>query len=170
MASDVEWYWLVNSLWSIHEQGWALLAATILISAGALAAPFIHDRLALLMVIGLVGYGSAVLFLFAGAPDVAFTQFMVETVLVVVAAAVLHHYGRPSRYSEPRLLNATIAIAAGVGTFILLAHMFSNSYPLLSNKYPHPASRSPAEQANSGFAKEFTDSSWLRSYANAVTE
>jgi multicomponent Na+:H+ antiporter subunit A len=125
LAGEADWSGLWASLWTGYEQGWALLAATILISAGALAAPFVYGRLALLMVIGLVGYGSAVLFLFAGAPDVAFTQFMVETVLVVVAAAVLPHYGAPSRYPEPRLLNAAVAVAAGIGTFILLAHMFS---------------------------------------------
>ena len=125
LAGDADWPVLWSVLWSGYEQGWALLAAAVLISAGALAAPFLHDRLALLMAIGLVGYGSAVLFLFAGAPDVAFTQFMVETVLVVVAAAVLSRYGAPSRYPERRLLNAVIALAAGVGTFILLAHMFS---------------------------------------------
>jgi multicomponent Na+:H+ antiporter subunit A len=125
LAGDADWPMLWSVLWSGYEQGWALLAAAVLISAGALAAPFLHDRLALLMAIGLVGYGSAVLFLFAGAPDVAFTQFMVETVLVVVAAAVLSRYGAPSRYPERRLLNAVIALAAGVGTFILLAHMFS---------------------------------------------
>ena len=42
-----------------------------------------------------------------------------------MAAAVLPHYGAPSRYPEPRLLNAAVALAAGMGTFILLAHMFS---------------------------------------------
>jgi multicomponent Na+:H+ antiporter subunit A len=81
--------------------------------------------MALLMAIGLVGYGSAVLFLFAGAPDVAFTQFMVETVLVVVAIAVLSRYGIPTRYVEPRVRNALIALAAGAGTFVLLLQMFS---------------------------------------------
>jgi multicomponent Na+:H+ antiporter subunit A len=125
LAGEADGSVLWAGLWSGYDQGWALVAAAVLISAGALAAPFLHDRLALLMVIGLVGYGSAVLFLFAGAPDVAFTQFMVETVLVVVAAAVLPHYGVPIRYPEPRLLNAAVALAAGMGTFILLAHMFS---------------------------------------------
>lgn len=125
LAGEADGSVLWAGLWSGYDQGWALVAAAVLISAGALAAPFLHDRLALLMVIGLVGYGSAVLFLFAGAPDVAFTQFMVETVLVVVAAAVLPYYGAPSRYTEPRLLNAAVALAAGMSTFILLAHMFS---------------------------------------------
>lgn len=110
---------------STHEQAWLLGAAAILIMAGALAAPFIHNRVTLLMSIGLVGYGSAALFLFAGAPDVAFTQFMVETVLVVVAAAVLPHYGVPSTYKEARLRNAFLASAAGVGMFILLMQLFS---------------------------------------------
>jgi multicomponent Na+:H+ antiporter subunit A len=125
LAGEANWSAMWQALVSANEQGWALVAAALLIAAGALAAPFIHNRLALLMAVGLVGYGSAVLFLFSGAPDVAFTQFMVETVLVVVAAAVLSRYGEPARYQERRLLNAVIALAAGIGTFMLLAHMFS---------------------------------------------
>lgn len=120
-----DWPSLASSLWNWPEQAWALVAASVLLIAGAAAAPFLHDRLALLMTIGVVGYGSAVVFLFAGAPDVAFTQFMVETVIVVVAASVLSRYGEPSRYSEPRLRNGALAVASGVLTFMLLAHVFS---------------------------------------------
>jgi multicomponent Na+:H+ antiporter subunit A len=125
LVGEPDWPAIGAALWSAPEQAWALVAAAVLIIAGALAAPFLHDRLALLMTIGLVGYGSAVLFLFAGAPDVAFTQFVVETVLVVVATAVLSRYGAPARHAEPRLINAILAIGAGTGTFILLAHLFS---------------------------------------------
>jgi len=112
-------------LWNWPQQAWALAAASLLVVAGAVAAPFLQDRLALLMTIGVVGYGSAVLFLFAGAPDLAFTQFMVETVIVVVAAAVLARYGKPTARAEPRLLNGVLAIASGVLTFLLLARLFS---------------------------------------------
>ena len=102
-----------------QSAAWAV--ALGLIAAGALAAPFLHDRLALLMASGLVGYGSAVLFLFAGAPDLAFTQFAVETVLVVVAAAVLPHFRRQApRLVEPRRTNALLAALAGLGVFLLL--------------------------------------------------
>jgi multicomponent Na+:H+ antiporter subunit A len=125
LVGEPNWSSLWSVLWTASEQAWALAGAAVLIIAGAVAGPFLHDRLSLLMAIGLVGYGSAILFLFAGAPDVAFTQFMVETVLVVVAAAVLARYGEPSRYAEPRLFNAAVAIAAGIATFILLAHLFS---------------------------------------------
>ncbi len=92
--------------------------------AGAGAAVLLRERMALLMASGLVGYGSAVLFLFAGAPDLAFTQFAVETVLVVVAAGVLPYYGPTPKQREPwRLSNLVLAAAAGVGTFFVLAHL-----------------------------------------------
>ena len=122
--------WLATSpVWGtaavVPEQAGTLLAAASLVMVGALAAPLLHDRLALLMTLGVVGYGSAALFLFAGAPDVAFTQFMVETVLVVVAAATVPHYGRPGRLGEPVLANAALALAGGLGTFALLLHLFS---------------------------------------------
>lgn len=54
-----------------------------------MAALLVRDHLVLLPVSGLVGYGSARLFLFTGAADLAFTQFAVETVFVVVAATAL---------------------------------------------------------------------------------
>ncbi len=66
-----------------------VLCASLLIAAGAVAALCVRDHLVLLLVAGLVGYGSAILFLFTGAPDLAFTQFAVETIFVVVVVCVL---------------------------------------------------------------------------------
>jgi multicomponent Na+:H+ antiporter subunit A len=110
--------------WDWPAQAWAWALAALLIVAGASAALLLRDRLAVLMASGLVGYGSAVWFLFAGAPDLAFTQFMVETALVVVAASVLPRYGpSPSRREQWRWANAALAAAAGIGTFLLLAHL-----------------------------------------------
>jgi multicomponent Na+:H+ antiporter subunit A len=125
LVGEPDWTSIWSVLWTSSEQAWALAAAAVLIIAGGVAGPFLYDRLSLLMCFGLVGYGSAILFLFAGAPDVAFAQFVVETVLVVVATAVLARYGTPTRLAEPRLFNGTLAIAAGLSTFILLAHLFS---------------------------------------------
>jgi multicomponent Na+:H+ antiporter subunit A len=106
-------------------QGWAWLVAGILIMAGAAASMGLRQRMALLMASGLVGYGSAVLFLFTGAPDLAFTQFAVETALVVVAAALLPRYGSaPSLSGEPVLRNALLALASGASVFALLLHLF----------------------------------------------
>lgn len=108
----------------------AVLGASLLIAAGALAALFVRDHLVLLLVSGLVGYGSAVLFLFTGAPDLAFTQFAVETVFVVVAAAVLRRLrGMPMATGavtaaderwRPLAMVVAIAFGATLTTLVLL--------------------------------------------------
>jgi multicomponent Na+:H+ antiporter subunit A len=77
---------------------------------GATLACFLRNRLVLLLATGLVGYGSAALFLFAGAPDLAFTQFAVETVFVIVVASVLlklARLGRATSLDEPRCAPST---------------------------------------------------------------
>lgn len=121
--------WIENRIAMAQDgpaQEWAWLAAAVLIIAGATASVTLHNRMALLMASGLVGYGSAVLFLFTGAPDLAFTQFSVETALVVVAAALLPRYGSPpSRSGEPWLQNALLAVASGVGVFLLLLQLLA---------------------------------------------
>lgn len=121
-AAALAWLPLPALVAEVPDQAVAWSVAALLILAGAVAAVSLRDRLALLMASGLVGYGSAVLFLFAGAPDLAFTQFAVETVLVVVAAAVLPHFRpRAPQLPEPRLAQALLAMLAGAGCFLLLA-------------------------------------------------
>lgn len=108
------WAW---PRWEAPAPG-AVLAA-LLVCIGAVAASIVRERLVLPLGAGLVGYGSAVLFVFAGAPDVAFTQFAVETVFVVVVAAVLlalRRYGRAVSLAEPRLRPAALTIAVTFAT------------------------------------------------------
>lgn len=73
--------------WTTPSAG-VVLACAIMVT-GAVLSILVHSRLLLALVSGLVAYGCSVLFLFTGAPDLAFTQFMTETILVVVVAAVL---------------------------------------------------------------------------------
>ena len=84
LAGRGQWQW---PHWAPASPGF--VGACLLVIAGALLAPFQRDRLVLLLCTGLVGFGSAVLFLFTGAPDVAYTQFVVESVFVIVVASVL---------------------------------------------------------------------------------
>ncbi len=48
------------------------------------------SRLTVIISMGLVGYGAALVFLFFGAPDVAMTQFLIETLSVVVFVLILN--------------------------------------------------------------------------------
>jgi multicomponent Na+:H+ antiporter subunit A len=79
--------------------------------------------LVLLLAAGLVGYGSALLFLFTGAPDVAYTQFTVETVFVIVVAAVLlklKRMGLASSVPEPALRPLALALSVLLASVIAL--------------------------------------------------
>ena len=48
------------------------------------------SRLTTLVSLGVLGYGIAIIFLFYGAPDVAMTQFLIETLTVVLFVLILH--------------------------------------------------------------------------------
>ncbi len=112
--------------WSTPSAG-ALLACAI-IMAGAVLAMIVHHRFLLILTSGLVGYGSAILYLFGGAPDLAFTQFSAETVLVTVIAAILlllrkDGYGPESKAAgDRRLSRLVIALLTATSvTGLLLA-------------------------------------------------
>jgi multicomponent Na+:H+ antiporter subunit A len=122
LAAQPAWLWPKMQTMTVP-----VLGASALIAGGALTALFVRDHLVLLLVSGLVGYGSAILFLFSGAPDLAFTQFAVETVFVVVAAAVLlrlrrRHSGgaEAPAASSPRLFQKTVAVTFGMTLALLL--------------------------------------------------
>ncbi|MFA7664863.1 MAG: hydrogen gas-evolving membrane-bound hydrogenase subunit E [Burkholderiaceae bacterium] len=74
---------------------------------------------------GTVGFGVALTFLFNGAPDLAFTQFSVEAVAVVVLLAIAGHmagHGQDARSPAQRRLDAVVATGFGLlATLILLA-------------------------------------------------
>jgi multicomponent Na+:H+ antiporter subunit A len=85
----------------------------------------VRDSFVLLLASGLVGLGCALIFLFLGAPDLAFTQFAVEVAFVVVIAAILLRVRRldlepaGAQRAWPRAL---IALAFGaVAVALLLA-------------------------------------------------
>jgi multicomponent Na+:H+ antiporter subunit A len=69
-----------------------------------------------------VGFGSASLFVMQGAPDLALTQLLVETVSIAIYVFVLRHL--PARFKAPPIsgangLRALVAAAVGVTVFVL---------------------------------------------------
>jgi multicomponent Na+:H+ antiporter subunit A len=88
---------LLLALAAAGVPAWPALAAPSLPVAGAtgvlliaaVAVCVVRDSFVLLLASGLVGLGSGLLFIFLGAPDLAFTQFAVEVAFVVVIASIL---------------------------------------------------------------------------------
>ena len=60
----------------------------------------------------------AILFYFAGAPDLAFTQFSVEAALVIVAAAVLPSFAPVLRKGP--LVSAPVKIVLALSTLTIV--------------------------------------------------
>jgi multicomponent Na+:H+ antiporter subunit A len=81
------------------------------------------DRLTAIVCLGIQGFALAVIFLLYGAPDLSFTQFMVETLSVVILALVMTRLRLSPSDHRPllaRLLDGAVAIACGLGFALLL--------------------------------------------------
>ena len=65
---------------------WLVIA---LIAAGSLLAVYTRSRLTAICALGVVGVGVALIFVMFGAPDVAITQLLVETLVVVLVGVIM---------------------------------------------------------------------------------
>jgi multicomponent Na+:H+ antiporter subunit A len=66
--------------------------AALLIIGGALSAARAKSIISAVLSLGVTGYGVALTFLFFGAPDLAMTQFSVETLTAVIFVLVFYHF------------------------------------------------------------------------------
>ncbi|CAN5624763.1 Na+/H+ antiporter subunit A [soil metagenome] len=96
----------------------------LLIVAGALGAVVLRNRLAAVLMVGLTGYGCGIIFAFHGAPDLALTQFLVETLTLVIFVLVLRTLPAEADAANMRrfqLPRAALAIAVGATVTTLAA-------------------------------------------------
>jgi multicomponent Na+:H+ antiporter subunit A len=104
--------------WVVAESLGQVAVAGLVIAA-AFGAVVSKRRFPAVLFLGAVGYGVAVLFVIQGAPDLALTQLLIETLSVVIFVLVLRHL--PDRFQRtPWKLGrgARLAVAGGVGTFV----------------------------------------------------
>ena len=88
----------------------------LLIIGGAMAAAFAQSTMSAVLALGTVGYGVATIFLSFGAPDLAMTQFSVETLTVLIYVLVFRHFRGLGPLSPPlvRIRDGLVAIGSGV--------------------------------------------------------
>ncbi|MGX9789427.1 Na+/H+ antiporter subunit A [Mycobacterium sp. MMS18-G62] len=87
-----------------------------LILAAAVGATVMRNRLAALLLVGVTGYGCGTIFAFHGAPDLALTQFLVETLTLVIFVLVLRTLPAETTSDDVnrrRLPRAVLALAVG---------------------------------------------------------
>jgi len=101
---------------------WGILFIAVL---GLIAVLIAKTRLTAIVSLGIQGFAVALIFMMFGAPDLSFTQFMVETLSVVILALVMTRLNlAPSdhRPAPAALLTGLVAVGVGLGlTLTLLA-------------------------------------------------
>lgn len=109
----------------LHE--W-LTAFVIL--AGALMATVTSSRLAAVAALGTVGYGVALIYILFGAPDLAMTQFCIETLSIILFVLVLHKLPRFTLFSSPLSRLRDLLVALSIGAVMMLLVLLAISQPL----------------------------------------
>lgn len=105
----------------VFADGIGQVVVGVIMCAAAILAAMSRGRIRAVLLVGVTGYGVAMLFQMYGAPDLALTQVLVETVTLVVFLLLLR---RMPRYFTDRPLVATrwwrIILAVCVGTMVML--------------------------------------------------
>jgi len=105
-----------------------------LITAAALGASIVRHRIAAALMLGAVGYSMAGLYVTLGAPDLALTQFSIETLSTVLFVLVLRFLPRSWRHQAPAIaapMRIAVAAAVGIAIFVF-ALSASNARPDVS--------------------------------------
>ncbi|CAN5526607.1 Na+/H+ antiporter subunit A [soil metagenome] len=95
------------------------LAGAALVVGAGVAAAAVHRRFVAVLFLGAVGYGMALLFVIQGAPDLALTQLLIESLAIVIFVLVLRRLPENVERSPWRLGRAArLAVSTGVGVFV----------------------------------------------------
>jgi multicomponent Na+:H+ antiporter subunit A len=119
MASNGEWP-AVPAWPALHLHDWTVLLIAVV---GLIAVLRARSRLTAIVSLGIQGFAVALLFMLLGAPDLSFTQFMIETLSVVILALVMTRLRLEVDDPRPaslRMFDGAVAIAAGLGFGLLL--------------------------------------------------
>ena len=110
----------------------------LLLILAALQAARSNSRLGAIAALSLVGYGVALIYIFYGAPDLAMTQVLVETLMVVLLVSVFYRLPRYVQRSTRgnQIRDAVIAISAGaLMTALILASLSVDTVKTVSDFY-----------------------------------
>ncbi|QRM56850.1 putative monovalent cation/H+ antiporter subunit A [Sinorhizobium sp. BG8] len=127
------------------------LSIMALAIAGVVAVLTANNRLNSILALGVQGFAVAVIFLLFGAPDLSFTQFMVETLSVVILALVMTRLKLTPRDHRPlreKLPDAAIAIACGLGFALYLLKVTQEPFDTALTDFFNLYSKTIAHGAN----------------------
>lgn len=126
----------------VANSPWQAMAAVIIVVACA-AITRVHNRLSGVILAGVTGYALAVIFALQGAPDLALTQVLVETIVMVIFMLVLRKMPTNVEWRAPARFNRARAwLAVAVGFTVTVVGMFAmnaRSHNPISGEMPRLA-------------------------------
>jgi multicomponent Na+:H+ antiporter subunit A len=128
--------------WRAFDSPIQVLVAVLAVAA-AVAAARARERITAVLLVGVTGYAAGIIFALHGAPDLALTQFLVETLTLVVFVLVLRKLPKNivDRHTRgQRLARLAIAVPAGALMAALGAVAINaRSLPAISTAFPEGA-------------------------------
>jgi multicomponent Na+:H+ antiporter subunit A len=114
----------------------------VIMAAAVIGAVLTASRLAAILCLGIVGYGIAILFSFYGAPDLAMTQLVIESLTVILIALAFYHLPNKRHQSSRRTRYTDGLIATLFGLAILFLVLIAQQV-----EHPTPVSDFFLEQS-----------------------
>src|SRR5690606_30138541 len=102
---------------SFYEMGTILI---MIVGIGVIVSS--PSRLTALAALGVIGYANCIIFVFNGAPDLAMTQFAIDTLTIILFVLVLSRLPKYLKFSnsKSRFRDATIALSFGLLITLLI--------------------------------------------------
>ncbi len=100
------------------------------------------SRLTAVAGLGVIGYGMALIFIIFGAPDLAMTQFSIETLSVILLVLVLYRLPRFTNFSNARQQTRDMIVALSGGILMTLLVLVVTALPANSRLTPYFAENS----------------------------
>ncbi|GGG88469.1 Na+/H+ antiporter subunit A [Staphylococcus pragensis] len=103
----------------------------LILIAASFMVVFASSRLFSIIMLGVVGYSVSVLFVFFKAPDLALTQFVVESISTGLFLLCFYHLPNLNRYNEKpsfKMTNAIISIGVGLVVIVLGLIAYGNRH------------------------------------------
>ncbi len=97
-----------------------LVAIVVLIIAATFSAVASRSRVVSLISMGVIGFGITIIFIVYSGVDLAITMIMVETLMVILAMAVVYHLPRYKDLSTTGARMRDALVATVVGTFFMV--------------------------------------------------
>ena len=138
----------INSIRLAFNLDGVVLMIGLLTVGGSLLSSIASSRIATIAGLGVVGIGTALLFIYYGAPDVAITQLLIETLAVVLLATALLHLPRLPARRPIRKVHALVSLAFGGLLTVILMRVSSTPVDRSITDYYETASWTEAYGLN----------------------